>query len=383
MRGRWLDRSPVGVAWRLALLGGATVLAATAIWIVAVGGTEDGWPLSWLGFLIVGAVLITRLPRNRVGWCMLTIGVGLTTIVVGDLLPLPPQASVIGLPLVGAGFIAIELFLLWYPTGTVVSPGWLWVQRAIFALGATVIVYYVVRPGRLGDLSINNPFGIELLSGLRDGPIEYAVGFLLAGLGVAAFASLWVRWRRAGIVERQQMKWILAAGAWFLLSYAVFVAFIDGSSTLANWALMASFVAGFNAMAIGVGVAILKYRLYDIDRLINRAVVYALVVGVLGLVFVLGAVWLPTVLPFEDSSLAVAASTLAVFFLFNPLRLRVQRFVDRRFYRSRYDAQQVADQLAGRVRDQVDPDAVAIQWVEVVQETLQPASVSVWVQEEA
>jgi hypothetical protein len=370
----------MSVVWRVLLLGCVAVVAGTVIWMVASGRAESGWPMSWLGFLIVGGVLVTRLPRNRVGWCMLGIGVGLTTIVVGDLIPVPAQATVIGVPLAGAGFISIELFLLWYPTGRVVSPGWLKVQHAIVALGTVVVLYYLVRPGEL-DNQIDNPLGIGVLGGLRDGPIEQGAGFILAALGFVAFLSLGVRWRRADTVERQQLKWIIAGGLWFLLSFLVLFLFVDTGSSIESLAEISTFTVAFNAMAVGVGIAVLRYRLYDIDRVINRTVVYAVVVGLLGLVFVAGAVWLPSVLPFDNNNLAVAASTLAVFLLFNPLRQRVQRVVDRRFYRSRYDAQQVADEFSARLRDQVDPDAVAEDWMDVVQRTLQPASVAVWVRE--
>lgn len=379
-----MSRSPFGVAWRLLVIGCAVALAGSAISVAASNPSEGAWPLSWLGFLLVGAVLVTRLPRNRIGWCMLVIGGGLTTVVIGELLSLPPAVSLLSVPLLGAGFIAIELFLLWYPTGAVVSSGWLWVQRAIVVLGTVGVGYFLVRPGPVStDQPGDNPLGIEFLGGLRDSPVELVVVFLFAGLGVTAFASLWVRWRRAAIVERQQLKWILAAGLWFLFSYVVLLFFSDESSALNDLVFIATFVVGFNAMAVGVGIAIFKYRLYDIDRIINRTVVYALVVGVLGLVFVAGAVWLPSLLPFEENSVAVAGSTLVVLLLFNPLRARIQRFVDRRFYRSRYDAQEVADEFSARLRDQVEPEAVTAEWVEVVQRTMQPTTVAVWVSEDA
>lgn len=196
---------------------------------------------------------------------------------------------------------------------------------------------------------------------------------MLAGFTFGA-VSLIVRYRRGGSIERQQIKWIIFAAMLLLPAIALSDAYQDTVGPL---------ILGFAIMVfpIAITVAILKYRLYEIDRIVNRTVVYAIVVVLLGAVFALGAVWIPSRLPFEDNNLAVAASTLAVFFLFNPLRIRVQRFVDHRFYRSRYDAQQVADDFSARLRDQVDPEAVASEWVEVVQRTMQPASVAVWVRE--
>jgi hypothetical protein len=134
-------------------------------------------------------------------------------------------------------------------------------------------------------------------------------------------------------------------------------------------------------LAVSIAVAVTRYGLYEIDRLVNRTIVYTIVVGLLGLVVAAGAVWLPSLLPGDSSGVAVAASTLAVAALFTPLRKRTQRFVDRRFYRSRYDAQRVADQFAAGLRDELDADVVAAKWAEVVRSTLQPSSVSVWVRE--
>jgi hypothetical protein len=130
----------VSLLWRVLLLGFAGITSAAVVWMVVTGEPLDVWPLSWLGFLVVGAVLATRLPRNRIGWCMFGIGVGLTANVI-DLLPIPPEAQVVGDQLATVGFVLIELFILWYPTGAVVTPGWRWVQRAIVALGTLGVVY--------------------------------------------------------------------------------------------------------------------------------------------------------------------------------------------------------------------------------------------------
>jgi len=141
------------------------------------------------------------------------------------------------------------------------------------------------------------------------------------------------------------------------------------------------YAAGDLAIGLAIGIAITRYRLYDIDRIINRTLVYGLVVTALAVVLIVGAVWIPTVLPTSNSNLAVAATTLVVFFLFQPLRRRAQRAVDRRFFRFRYDAQQVADNVAGQLRDVVAPQLVAEHLVDAVARSVQPATLSIWVSE--
>ena len=182
-------------------------------------------------------------------------------------------------------------------------------------------------------------------------------------------------------MERQQLKWF-AYSVVFAIAVIVAGGFIPGVSEEATNRI-GTVVWGVGPALIiaSIGLAILRYRLYDIDRLINRTLVYGLVVGLLAVVFVAGTVWIPYLLPTNDSSLAVAASTLAVFFLFQPLRKRVQAWVDRRFYRSRYDSQLVADSLAVQLRDQVDPGMVSREWALAVQTTMQPATMALWVRD--
>jgi hypothetical protein len=185
--------------------------------------------------------------------------------------------------------------------------------------------------------------------------------------------SVVARFRQAGLVERQQIKWLLAATSILAVAYLA-GAISDDSSEAVWWAVS----LGVAAIPISILFAVLRYRLYDIDRILSRTVSYVIVIGLLGAVYALGLTALTSVLDAE-SPLAVAASTLAVAALFNPLRRRVQAGVDRRFNRSRYDAQQVMDQFSGSLRQDVDPDTVVEGWVGVVSDTMHPTSISVWV----
>jgi hypothetical protein len=198
----------------------------------------------------------------------------------------------------------------------------------------------------------------------------FIVGFAFA---VPAAFSMVVRYQRAGLIERQQIKWLLAATSLFAVVYVIAVATDDSNETA--WLVLSAALA---AIPLAIILAVLRYRLYDIDRILSRTISYAIVLGVLGGVSLLGLTALTSLFPAE-SPLAVAASTLAAAALFNPVRTRVQTAVEKRFNRSRYDAQRVMETFSGSLREDLDPDAVVGGWVEVVAETMQPSSVGVWV----
>jgi hypothetical protein len=226
--------------------------------------------------------------------------------------------------------------------------------------------------------------GLTLLSPLRDSLFEELAGFAMLMTGVFAFVSLIVRWRRGAGQERQQLKIVVLAG--FLLVGLVVVGVVladvlqivdqDGA-----WGV-APFVLGLNAISVAIAVAVVKYHLYDFDRIISRTLSYALVVGLLAVVY-LGVVTGLQVLLTTDDPLVVAASTLVVAALFKPAHRRIQIWVDRRFNRSRYDAERVLQDFAGSLRDHTQPGRVVSGWVEVVTRTMQPSSVGVWVRQES
>jgi hypothetical protein len=206
-----------------------------------------------------------------------------------------------------------------------------------------------------------------------------AYGFVDAGFifgfmsAIPATLSVIARFRNAGFVERQQIKWLLAATCVFAVAYIV------GAISDDEWVWWVVSLA-MAAIPLAILLAVLRYRLYEIDRLISRTVAYVIVIALLGAVYLGGFAAMTSFLPAE-SPLAVAGSTLAVAALFNPVRRRVQEWVDRRFNRSRYDARQVMDRFAGSLQGQVESEGLVDGWVSVVSETMEPASVAVWVRE--
>jgi hypothetical protein len=196
----------------------------------------------------------------------------------------------------------------------------------------------------------------------------FILGFMSA---IPATLSVIARFRRAGFVERQQIKWLLAATCVFAVAYML------GATSEDEWVWWVVSLA-MAAIPLAILLAVLRYRLYEIDRIISRTVGYVLVIALLGAVYVAGAAALSSFLP-DESPLAVAGSTLAVAAAFNPIRRRVQDWVDRRFNRSRYDARQVMDRFAGSLQGGVDSEEVVDGWVGVVSETMEPSSVGVWV----
>jgi hypothetical protein len=201
------------------------------------------------------------------------------------------------------------------------------------------------------------------------------MGFMLAAVGGAVTACV-SRFRRSVGMEHQQMKVFVAALIVSVAGMGLNLVFYEiGDETVAN-AIFAVFVL---VLVGSIAMAVLRYRLYEFDRLIRRTVTYAFLVLILGSIYVMGAVWLPTRLVGQESPFFVAASTLAVAALFTPIRRVVMRWVDRRFNRSAYDAQGIADGFTARTRDRVDADLLAADWADVVTEALEPSLVGVWV----
>jgi hypothetical protein len=232
-------------------------------------------------------------------------------------------------------------------------------------------------PISVGLGPVRNPLGVESLPSFIKG-VERVVNTLL----FAAVISLFIRLRRARELERQQIKWFVYATALTIcggiLTYPVSEAI--GSQWL-KWIGFVPFIVGVMAIPISMGIAILRYRLYEIDTLINRTLVYGALTAILAGVYFGGIVLLQGVfvaLTGERSTLAVVASTLAIAALFNPLRRRVQGFVDRRFYRRKYDARKTLETFSAKLRDETDLDALDAELVGVVRETMQPAHVSFW-----
>jgi hypothetical protein len=340
-------------------------------------------------FSTVGAVIISRHPNNVIGWLLCAGGfaIGLnhfsTEYAIYSLVAQPgslPGATVftwlaywVYVPALGS---AIFLFLL-FPTGRLPSSRWRWFAglSAVATLVGAVCASFSSGTGYLGPLP--NPLGIESI-----GDLSLIVSPILYILGLLAVISMLSRLRRGTGIERQQIKWFAYAGA---------VTFIGGlvQHNLFPvidvwWVWWVGFVVGTIGLLgqpVALGIAILRYRLYEIDLIINRTLVYgsltAMLVGVYVGTIVLLQELLRT-LTGQESQLAIVASTLAVAALFTPLRRLIQGFIDRRFYRRKYDAAKTLEAFSAKLRDETDLDALNAELVGVVRDTMQPAHVSLW-----
>ncbi len=379
------------------LLGLVLIVRAPAEVLQVGFRTVDMVPFVVLQFAFtgVGSLLAWRRPENRVGWMLcgtamvaaaLFLMAGLTAhgISTGDTLAVPTTAWLYGWfsILLGA---TLGPALATFPDGRVTSRA---ARTALMLLFTTIVLSIVaiaLRPGPLAVLpSIENPYAWRDHGGALDA--IFAVG-LAAGLGAMWFGvySQIARFRRSSGVERQQLKWFLAGAMVMSLLIVPSVAWSYGGSdaTDASAQRYAGRVIGAlasTAMPIAIGIAILRHRLYEIDVLINRTLVYGALTGTLALAYFVAVAALQTALrPLAGSSeLAVAGSTLAVVAVFAPLRTHIQRFVDRRFYRSRYDAARTLDAFGARLRDEVDLDAVRADLLDAVHDTVRPAHAGVW-----
>jgi hypothetical protein len=345
-----------------------------------------------LAFGAVGVVAARRQPRNAVAWLLIGVAVVAMFEIVANLyLVLDYRRHHGDLPLgpvfvywVGGYTLLPILFgmpaILLFPNGRTPSKRWRRVLQAYLALAT---LFMLAQFAGWESVSVGRHFQIDIRGNTpNDAPLASVAGFawaltplfLLCWLG---FVGHQLRaWRHSTGEQRAQLKWLISGGAICVLSCVTLVVFGDGSSGTARVAADLS-TAGIAALPISIGVGILRYRLYEIDRLISRTLSYAILTGLLVGVFV-GIIALATdVLPFS-SPVAVAASTLAAAALFNPLRRRVQHAVDRRFNRSRYDAEEIVTAFTARLRDAVDLDTVRQELLRAVDGAVQPAHASVW-----
>ena len=349
----------------------------------------------WVAFgtyAVVGAVLVSKRPTNLIGWIMAVVALMVAIFPVGGTYATyvmvtrgqPDALAVIG---AWAGswywYVLIALAVIYlpllFPDGRLPSRRWLPVAvvpgigtLSIVVLGALVDTLFVEGAGK-----IDNPIGIEGLAFAEDLPVFGLLnGLLIVGL-VGAAASVVVRFRRSRGAERQQMKWFVYAAALILLAPVV-----DRLPDVVNGVWLSLVLI---ATSTAIGIAVLRYRLYDIDIVINRTLVYGTLTATLIALYFGGIVLLQRVfvlLTGQQSTLAVVASTLVIAALFNPLRRRIQSFIDRRFYRRKYDARKTLEAFSTKLKNETDLEALNNDLVGVVRETMQPAHVSLWLRSE-
>jgi hypothetical protein len=333
----------------------------------------------------VGAVLASRRPRHPVGWLLLTLGLSLAAAGAATgyanygLLARPGALPATAYAALYHGvsilFVAVCLgfVLLLTPTGSLPSTRWRWWARVAVAAPLLAVGSSALLPFDPPYQSVANPLAVAQLAGpLR---VVNFVTWLVTGLAILIAAwSLVVRFRRARGVERQQLRWLaLAAGLTGAVLLALVAVAPTGNELLLGW-LSAVCVA---LLPLATGAAILRYRLYDLDRIISRTLAYGLLTVLLGLGYA-GVVLGFGRLLGRDSSLVVAGATLAAAAVFQPARRRIQRVTDRRFNRRRYDAAQTIQAFSARLRQQVDLDTLTAELLAVVEETMQPTRVSIW-----
>lgn len=281
-------------------------------------------------------------------------------------------------------FVLLGLLVFWFPDGKPASQRWgllVWLGVPIGLLAASYVVAGEIclsanDDGECLEWAVN-PIGISWLPNPEFGPLSTVGYMFLALFVILSTASLVSRYVNAHHLQRQQIKWF-AFAVCTLIVVTIVQETMAGLTPLPGVVLDVLWGATVLGLPVAIGVAVLRYRLYDIDRIVSRTVTYLLVVGLLGLVFV-GLVTVIGSMAPSDSDLAIAASTLAVAALFNPLRRRVQAAIERRFNRARYDAWKVTDAFARSLRNRVDPDDVAAGWRDAVTETMQPESAGVWI----
>lgn len=380
------------VASALLVLNLSAVIAYQLIDVdVALGYSVTTVMLSvaFLGLAVLGAIVILKQVASRIGWIILLTGTCGSLFVIAERTAIAlfdSGSKDAAMRVVTGGGVVFALFLLGlallfllFPTGRPASPRW----RVVLVLAPAVILGLIV-------FSIAALVQVEDLGAFLRSNWDYSkagadvsetlilmdsLTTLASGLVVVASAvSLALRLRTSEGAERQQVKWVVytgvvAAAGWiFALSFPLPPA-------------IEIIPAGVGALAltVGLGISLFKFRLYEIDRIASRTIAYALVVGVLGLVYAVGAIWLPARLTDTNSPLLVAVSTLAVAALFNPVRRRVLSIVDRRFYRSRFEAERVLADFSSRLQDQVETGAMGTDLEKAVIATMQPAVIGLWI----
>jgi hypothetical protein len=394
-RPRWWPGVAAWALWALAMLGLPVVAwldhlsrqAGRPDLAALVPGSIVGPILAVLGAATVGAVLASRRPRHPVGWLLLGFAMSLTasgvisSYVTYGLMARPgalPAAATVAryYPATGSAALALlSLVLLLTPTGSLPSARWRWWAWITAATPGALVLVVLVVPGRLDPqlLLTSSPFSDRALGGVL--LVATRVALVVTALAVAVAAgSLVVRFRRAQGVERQQLRWVaLAAAVMVLAGPVVLVPVVLESPSLVDWVSAVWVVV----LPVAVGAAVLRYRLYDLDRIISRTLAYGLLTlllggGYAGVVLGLGQ------LLGRDSPLVVATATLAVAAAFQPARRRIQAVVDRRFDRRRYDAARTIQAFSARLRQQVDLDTLTGELLAVVEDTMQPTQVSLW-----
>jgi hypothetical protein len=415
-------RAASWLAWSLAAISMVIFLGSVALFVLARAAQAEApnslgasrtvidllVSVPFLAFPVVGALIASRRPRNPIGWICLAFGFlwmllslfdyyGVYGLARPGTVPFPVAIYALGqwLWVPTVGLLVIYLVLL-FPDGRLPSRRW----RPLAWLSGAVIVLESVAggltPGPMPDLGgVRNPFGLEGAPWVASAKNAILVLFLLCIL--ASVVSLILRYRRSRGEVRQQIKWIAFAasvvGLMFVSAMVTYlILFVFAPETLESTTETSPFwldfvfyvmLLSFAGVPVAVGFAVLRYRLYNIDLLINRTLVYGALTATLALIYFGGVATTQAISSAltgqeKQPQLAIVVSTLVIAALFNPLRRRIQSFIDRRFYRRKYDAAKTLEAFSAKLRDETDLDALSDDLTSVVRETMQPAHVSLW-----
>jgi hypothetical protein len=386
-----MARAPRWLPWSLIALTMAAAVPAFVLLYVTDGTAglleQVVYGIIFVGYGLIGAVIATRRPENAIGWVLLGVSVLTGLGFFGEqygrhgLVSAPgslPAAELVGWLGIWLWFPGIGLLLfglLLFPTGSVPSPRW---RPVAWLTGIAVVTtsgVFAFAPSSPED-AIPNPFAVMPAGSVEVLEAVFGIALLVAGL--LCLGAPILRFRRSTGVERQQLKWFLYGGA--LLVVAFLLEPLAAAFPLLRPVAGVAFPVALAAMPVAIALAILRYGLYEIDRIISRTIGYVLVTATLLVVYAVGVLVLTQLtLPLTgDETVAVAGSTLAVVALFRPARRRIQSAVDRRFYRSRYDAQHTLESFIGRVRGEVDVEQLCAELKGAAQSSLSPAAVSIW-----
>ena len=399
------------LGWILWLLDLMVIVAGIVLFAQTPGSNENNafvgtvaMVAAFFAFPTMGALIISRRPENTVGWIFCVIGLGTATTSFSAAFTQHALAShtdtqlIVGLvemlgntvwP-INLGMGTLLLFL--FPTGRLPSPRWrfvFWLDVVVIALSVLSAMitpgYQESTPGTSGPPDrIWNPLGISGIGPLLDAVSGFG-GLLFVFCALASVAAIITRYVKSRDVQRQQIKWFALGTAAMVAILVPSIIIIPNENTLSN----VTFAIGIVMLPIGAGIGVLRYRLFDIDVIINRTLVYGLLTAVLAGVYFLGVVGVQSVVNVlsgkalngqqgAQSPVLIVVTTLLIAALFQPLRRRLQQIIDRRFYRHKYDATQTLNAFSARQRSEVDLNALSQHLMAVVQETMQPAHISLW-----
>ncbi len=402
-------RQSAWLAWALCAIGIVLALASLILTTQMAGGLPvpsamgEGVlsALIAIAYGVVGALVVSRQPHNLIGWLLLVVGASFafgTAVLEPWSLSLPATAELTPTTLLLAWLSGVSWWLLVgpllliplvFPTGRLLSSRWKWVvvllaaSLAAFLLSVTFPITFTLpnatEPAR-------NPLGFLPEAVAQILFVLFQV--LLPAAAVGSVAAIFVRYRRAGPVERQQLKWFLYACALFVMAFVLQFFYNSNTSGTSGSVSVIDVLFGLAipSIPIAIGVAILRYRLWDIDVIIRRTLVYAVLTGLLALAYFGSVVVLQNLFGAltgqRESPLVTVLSTLIIAALFVPVRRRVQAFIDRRFYRRKYDAARTLAAFGASLREHVEIDGLSERLLEVVHETMEPASASLWLSAE-